>query len=140
MRNFYVAAGIGLVHILTALAIFASDDPSAIAHTTPIAFMYKFFGNPYIIVLVLIAAGVPAMIPFFKMSIQRITFVLLVGPQQLLLFSHAASAIWAISVGHYADGYIPVGGALFIFADQIWLLALVAFHTVEYIRTHEEEF
>ena len=140
MRNFYVAAGVGFVHIFTGLLIFASLDPSAITHTTPIAIMSRFLGSPYVTAAVLISVGIPAIIPMLKPGICRLGFILLVAPQQVLLFTHAASAIWSISVGHYADGYVPAGGSLFIFADQIWLLTLVAFHTVEYMRTHEEEF
>lgn len=60
--------------------------------------------------------------------------MLLILPQQCLLLLHFVSAATAILSGQYHDGYVPNGGAAFIFADQIWLLMVVIVHTLEYIE------
>lgn len=53
----------------------------------------------------------------------------LFAPQELLLLIQ----IWSISValisGHYPDGYVPLGGAWFILADQVWAWVLAVSHS-----------
>ena len=78
-----------------------------------------------------------AVIPFMWPTANRWAFMVLLAPQQILLLSHLMSIEMALFSGHYADGYIPKGGAYFIFADQIWLLMVIAFHTLEYAETYK---
>ena len=68
-----------------------------------------------------------AVIPFMWPTANRWAFMVLLAPQQILLLSHLMSIEMALFSGHYADGYIPKGGAYFIFADQIWLLMVIFF-------------
>jgi hypothetical protein len=42
------------------------------------------------------------------------------------------SVIVSASLGYYPDGYVPEGKGLFILVDQIWLLMLCMWHTIEY--------
>ncbi len=41
----------------------------------------------------------------------------------------------AVVSGHYPDGYVPEGGSIFIFVDQIWLMTIIFWHTMEYWTT-----
>lgn len=139
-RNFLIFIGVAAVHILTGLDILISNYPEAVVRTTPLSLIQFVVGGPYAIAFLLILAGALAIVPFCMLVLSRMTFILFVALQQVLLLSHAGSVVWAVLTGHYPDGYVPVGGTFFIFADQIWLLMLVVFHTIEYVRKQEEEF
>ena len=55
-------------------------------------------------------------------------FVLI--PQQSLLVITAIGAFAYACMGHYADGYVPAGGGLFIFADQLPRVLFAITHLV----------
>lgn len=49
-------------------------------------------------------------------------------PQQMLLMTSAAGAIWCVAVGHYADGVPRPWG--FILADQLWNIVGMVAHSL----------
>jgi len=51
-------------------------------------------------------------------------------PQQTLLVITAIGAFAYACMGHYADGYEPAGGGLFIFADQLPRVLFAIAHVV----------
>ena len=51
-------------------------------------------------------------------------------PQQTLLVITAIGAVAFAAMGHYADGYQPSGGGLFIGADQLPRILLAISHSV----------
>jgi hypothetical protein len=51
-------------------------------------------------------------------------------PQQTLLMITAIGAVCFASLGHYADGYEPGGGGLFILADQLPRILFAIVHGV----------
>lgn len=128
-----IAIGVAIAHIATGIAILWSGGDGAV-HTTPLALLSSLV-PPVNLAIWLILAGGIALIPFLRSDRVRWLFVVCLTPQQLLLLCHLISVITAISLGRYPDGYIPAGGAFFIFTDQIWLLMIVLFHCFEYSDT-----
>jgi len=55
-------------------------------------------------------------------------------PQQMLLFITAAGALYFAVSGHYADGYVPLGGGVFILADQLPRLLFCLVHSVAFYQ------
>lgn len=130
LRYFSIPLGVALAHTVTAACILLGGLPTLL--TTPLSTLSYLVGNPYWIAAILIATSILAAIPYFSMHGTRLRFMLLVAPQQILLLFHLIAVITAIYVGHYADGYVPVGGSFFIATDQVWLLSVILFHTLEY--------
>jgi hypothetical protein len=53
-------------------------------------------------------------------------------PQQMLLIITALGALYFAGIGQYADGYVPAGGHLFIFADQLPRILFAIAHAVAF--------
>jgi hypothetical protein len=132
LRHFFVTPGVAAAHALSGVAIFAGA--ASVLKTTPLYLLGSIVPNPTAAAIVLIATAALAIIPYLLREPRRRWFMLLILPQQCLLLMHFVSAVIAIMVGHYHDGYVPSGGSAFIFADQIWLLMVVIVHTLEYIE------
>jgi hypothetical protein len=113
---------------------FVTPGVESVLKTTPLYLLGSIVPNPTAAAIVLIATAALAIIPYLLREPRRKWFMLLILPQQCLLLMHFVSAVIAIMVGHYHDGYVPDGGSAFIFADQIWLLMVVIVHTLEYIE------
>ena len=60
--------------------------------------------------------------------------VVLLAPQQFVLVLSAISAVHGVLRGSYADGTVPVGGALFILADQLPPIFAAWFHSLAVLR------
>ncbi len=117
-----IAALVGIVHI--AIGVIAWVEPAAIM-TVPLAL---FAATPsWAVSAVMMSAGGMALV-----GVRAHRFALM-APQQVLLVLHSMAAAYAIASGQYADGYVPDGGALFIAADQSFLLALCVAHSAEFL-------
>ena len=132
-RHVPIATWVGGAHVLTGFAVLLGGR--GVMRATPLSFLSDHVSNDIsIVAAMLFFAGMFAIVPAFKRVTHPI-FMLLVAPQQLLLLSHLISAEIAIVSGHYPDGYFPSGGSWFIMADQLWVLVIVLFHTMEYTET-----
>jgi len=135
LRLFTVGAAVAIVHLVTGLAIWLGNASYAL-HTTPINLISIAFGNsPSTVGSVLIITALLALIPFLVKEPNRGLLVACIFPQQVLLFLHLFSIFGALITGHYPDGYVPNGGSIFIFIDQLWLMTIVFWHTMEYWTT-----
>lgn len=132
LRYFSIAIGAAAVHFLSGLDILVGDG--SVLATTPLFFMSFLLGSHYAVAAILIFTALMAVVPFLMTKPTHLLFMAMVAPQQMLLLSHFVSVAIALISGHYPDGYVPAGGAYFIFADQAWLLMIVALHTAEYIE------
>jgi hypothetical protein len=133
LHHFFVTPGVASAHALSGFAILAGAE--SVLKTTPLYILGLIVRHPSTAAFILIVASVLAITPYLMREPRRRWFMMLVLPQQCLLLMHFVSAVIAIMVGHYHDGYVPSGGSAFIFADQIWLLmVVVVVHTLEYIE------
>ena len=133
LRYFIIAVAVAAVHLFTGIALLIGGR--ALLATTPLHFTADLFGNRHVVAAVLMTAAIMAVVPFLILHPPRLLFVLMLAPQQILLSLHFVSVVTAIAAGQYPDGYVPAGGAYFIFADQAWLLMVIAVHTWGYIET-----
>ena len=75
-------------------------------------------GRPGPLAVILLAASALALAPIFVFN-SRALAVAALFPSQSMFFVTAGAALFASIIGQYADGYIPKGGGLFIFVDQL---------------------
>lgn len=145
LRYFHIAIGVAIVHFLSGIDILISGG-TAVLSTVPLSFLSTvllyvhhdyLISHPHFVAAVLIAVAILAVVPFLRAATGRWLFMILVAPQQLLLLCKLISIELAIFSGRYADGYVPDGGAYFIFADQVWLLMVIFYHTLEYVETYK---
>ena len=135
LRYFTVGAAVAIIHLVTGLTLWLGNATYAL-HTTPINFISNIFGNsPITVGSVMIITALLALIPFLSDRPRRGALIALIFPQQILLFLHLFSIIAALISGHYPDGYVPQGGSVFIFIDQLWLLTVIFWHSMEYWAT-----
>jgi hypothetical protein len=87
-------------------------------------------GQRAALVAVMLLASLLAVMVVARGPGQFAIFALL--PQQALLITTALGALYFAGIGHYADGYIPAGGHLFIFADQLPRILFAATHAVAF--------
>ena len=133
LRSFSVAVAVALAHTATAVLIVIGGLPTL--SVTPLALTSEIIGNQYILAAVLVFSSACAVVPFISARrLSRTAFSLLLAPQQLLLLLHFTAVIVAVVLGQYPDGYVPKGGGYFIAADQIWILTIVFFHSMEYME------
>ena len=103
--------------------IFLLIDGAA-ANATPLHTLNRVAHGQTTLGIVLLAAGLLAIVAILFPGKRRIVLVL---PQQLTLLIGAAGVLSAILHSHYADGVQrPL---LFIAADQVYVLFVAAFHT-----------
>lgn len=93
--------------------------------TTNLHILYEIIPKHNIIVLLLIAIPSAAMLGF--RANKKVTTLLCLVPQQLLLYLSAGAGLEAIIFGQYADH--TTRGAAFIAADQTLTICLAFFHT-----------
>jgi hypothetical protein len=65
---------------------------------------------------------------------RKLTAVFALLPQQTLLCVTAAGAVYFAIAGHYADGYVPNGGGVFILADQLPRVMFCLVHCVAFYQ------
>lgn len=135
LRCFSIALGVAIVHLLSGIDIFVGRGMAHVVSTTPLAYLHHLVGHPYYVAVILIGTALLAVVPFAVSKPSHLFFMLMIGPQQLLLLTHLVSAVTAIATGTYPDGYAPAGGSMFIFADQSWLLMVIVLHSLEYLVT-----
>ena len=104
-----------------ALAVMVNSD----AHfATPVRVLHALLSDN-VFVPVMLAVPTTALLGFF--GIRKLTTLLCLIPQQMLLYLSAGGAFHAIWNSHYADGTIrPVA---FILTDQILVILLAVFHS-----------
>jgi hypothetical protein len=81
--------------------------------------------------VLMLAASASAVVGAFKRNLTAI-FALL--PQQTMLCITAVGALYFAVAGHYADGYVPNGGGVFILADQLPRVLLCLLHSVAFYQ------
>lgn len=92
-------------------------------YATQVHILYTVFPLllPYIVFLACVMAIAAFMMP------RKVLTLILLTPQQLLLWLSAGGSFQAIWLGHYADGVIrPLGHML---ADQSPVMAIAVFHS-----------
>lgn len=122
----------GVIHFLTGLGLFLFPDISKITslhYFTGFMHSLHLDGYSYIVTaMILTVFGVCALLA--ALTNWSLTWrVRLALPQQFILVVQFVSIGLAVSLGVYPDGYIPVGRGIFIFFDQLPILALTTYHT-----------
>lgn len=96
------------------------------AHSTALNGPATLFPNRFgLALLLIVVAGSAVAGVFLRLGIPK---VLLLVPQQVMLGLSAGSAIYAIVVGHYADG--TTRSAAFILADQVPAVLALLVHSL----------
>lgn len=134
LRFFTIAVLVAISHLAIGLMVWLGNVEPAL-HTTQMDLISKIFNyNPMTVGLVFAISAIMAAIPFIE-TYPRRRGLLLVIPQQVILLIQAVSILLALWNGHYPDGYVPKSGSNFIFVDQLMLLTLIVWHTLEYYLT-----
>lgn len=129
LRFFTLAIGVAIAHFVSGILIITGGK--SVAKTVPLALLGDLCDNVYVLGTSLIVASIFAVWAFLGER-SRLKTLLMLAPQQFILALSLLSAMVAIITGTYSDGYVPVGGWLFISADQIWLITMCFWHTIEY--------
>lgn len=118
---------IGLIHILAGTAIIVVPDVVKVTAFSSFLFPVSMAGG------ILIIVGYCAIMASLGGDNEYVLLLLI--PQQFILFLQLGGIINSISLGRYPDGYVPdpdlLRAGLFIFVDQLAWITLTAFHTVE---------
>lgn len=122
-KTFFVGLLVGIAHLVLGICVVA--QPLAL-DVTALAALRNMIGTipaGWLLIGVGLAAIVGASDWLWLSHRMRVTCFV---PQQLVLLSQLWSIGEALALGHYPDGYIPLGGAWFILADQVqaWILAV----------------
>jgi len=88
-------------------------------------------GDRQVLALTMVGASLAAVCGAGRRNLIAI-FALL--PQQMLLFITAGGALYFAVLGHYADGYVPIGGGVFILADQLPRVLFCLVHSVAFYQ------
>lgn len=131
-RFFSLALGVAWAHIASGILIFLNFNAIKV---TPLAFLkvipipQPFNGTILILASLLVFA---AYVTNTNKNVKPWITLTLLLPQQFLLLLSLISILLAVATGTYPDGYSPQGGGIFILADQLWMLTICIWHTVEY--------
>jgi len=108
---------------------FILAESKAADNSIPIASLLDAFGGHRI---TLVATMLVSALLALSVAVQRPGFLAIFAliPQQTLLVITAIGAVAFAAMGHYADGYEPSGGGLFIGADQLPRILLALSHAV----------
>jgi hypothetical protein len=118
-----------ILHIAEALIV---ADTTAADNSIPIASLSAaFFGHRVCLEIAMVGGALLAVVAAIRPGPLAI-FALI--PQQTLLMITAIGAIAFAAMGHYADGYEPVGGGWFIFADQLPRVLFAIAHGVAFYQ------
>ena len=119
----YSAATLHLVEAFILAQSKAADN------SIPMASLLDAFGGRRI---TLTATMLLSALLALSVAVQRPGFLAIFTliPQQTLLLITAIGAVAFAAMGHYADGYQPSGGGLFIGADQLPRILLAISHSV----------
>ena len=109
------------IHLVWAIAIAIHPEAAKVASISEAAAMF----GPRGCVVVFLVAGVGAIVAL-KRALPAILMAVLLVPQQTLLIFSAYNAVACSIRGAYPDGYPKFGS--FIFADQVWTVALCIAH------------
>ena len=128
LRFFTLALGVAMAHLYCGLVILLGTP--VVVKVAPLALL-SFLSANWLGVL-LIAASLAAFFAFTFPKLRTLYIIWLIAPQQIFLLFSLVSVLLSIYSGHYPDGYPPDGDGLFISVDQIWLLTVCFWHTIEY--------
>ena len=114
------------LHFVEALIV---AESTAADNSIPIVSLMEAFGGYRI---TLAAAMLLSAVLALTVAVQRpgLLAIFALIPQQTLLVITAIGAVGFAVMGHYADGYEPSGGGLFIGADQLPRILLALSHGV----------
>ena len=108
-------------------------EPNAIL-VSSLHLVRDIVGNhSYIIGFFLLVVGISAMHAHVPKSLKWA--YVWTAPQQFMLSLQFWSVLFPIFIGHYPDGYTPVGDGGFIFVDQLPVLTLTLAPIVDAIAT-----
>jgi hypothetical protein len=115
--------------ILHFVEAFILAESKAADNSIPIASLLDAFGGRRI---TLAATMLLSALLALSVAVQRpgLLAIFALIPQQTLLVITAIGAVAFAAMGHYADGYQPSGGGLFIGADQLPRILLAISHSV----------
>lgn len=124
-RNWMVITAI-VVHSIWGILLLFSSAP---LHTTPLAESPS--SNRFLASFIYLGSSLLASLSFvFRRLETNILGLLMVIPQQYLLMLSAFTGVLCGIRGQYPDGYVPAGGALFIWSDQAWAIVGMFAHTL----------
>jgi hypothetical protein len=122
VKTLAVTTLVGIAHIICGIAVLV--DPVAL-NVTPLASL-TYLDNSVLSGWLLIVVGVMAV---HACNMAFAMNVLMLLPQQMLLFLQVWSISTVLITGQYPDGYLPSGGSWFILTDQIWPWLLTVSHS-----------
>jgi len=108
--------------LVSAIALAWQPD---VHYTTSIYILYLILPSDASLALFLAAASIAAIASFSARK--KVETLLLLVPQQFLLFLCAGAAIHAIAVGEFADG--TQRSSMFLLADQVPMILIAVFHS-----------
>ena len=117
----------------TAQAVFVALTDAANQSIGMNALLTLTAGHAGPLAVLLLAASALALAPIFVFRSRAVAMLALL-PSQSMFAITAAAALSASIVGEYADGYIPKGGGLFIFVDQLPCMAFAIQYSVAIYR------
>lgn len=105
-------------------------------NATPVSVLFALLHNRALIVVTLISVSIFAL-AFLSIQLRqkiKLSFLTaLLVPQQIVLWSSAGAGVYAVSVGHYADGF--VASWPHILADQLPNILTALLYTVALVET-----
>jgi hypothetical protein len=134
LRFFTLAIAVAAAHFMTAATLLTAA--SASLRVTPLVIIGDLLlGNVAAVIIVLFVSSTLACIPFAMPKPVRRDLLLFVTPQQALVILHIFAAVWVVASGRYPDGYYPTDRWHFIAVDQVWVLTICFWHTIEFLLT-----
>lgn len=132
VKILFVALLIGLAHVMSGIAVFITPEAMRVTPLASLSHIADSLGylKGGFVAATLIGAGLMAIIGANIRSANRLWHALLFAPQQALLMLQLYTITIALAEGKYPDGYIPLGGAWFILADQSWAFLMAVSHSI----------
>ena len=117
---------VGCKHLILAAALMLSHSAD---RSTVVATLLLVIPDRIVLLAVLLSASLAALFAIEEMD-EPLWRALALAPQQMLVLITAIGAGTEAVLGHYADGYVPDGGSLFIITDQLPRIILAIVHSV----------
>lgn len=125
-----VAWWIGLAHVIIGACILIEPQAILVSAFAGFKWVTSLYAPGHAVAgVMLVATGLMAMTGGEKLLHLGLALRLqLIAPQVVLLVFTLASTLCTMVEGQYPDGYVPIGGTVFIVADQIVAALISLFH------------